>query len=259
MKIVVLTTADPGQRYNAHIAALKMLGVDLICISLDGAGLKITKLKRHFGIMVKRGPVSYFEWMKMKRAAAPLRKEVSLRIRSKLGQIANAPIKMHATFSGFSDEAANFIVREKPTFVLQAGVGLVPGDFIKKVPHILNIHPGILPGIRGVEPIFWAHYYGKEDWLGSTLHIIDAHIDKGTPLLRRRFSYVPGMHYADSVVRQIQVEQELLAQFFTSPCVSLHPRDEGGCEKSVYRSVWSREQYHELEQAGWWRARELGT
>lgn len=160
-------------------------------------------------------------------------------------------------FAGLSTNLLRFIDREKPALLFQFGVGLLPRWFIDRAPPILNVHPGILPGIRGTDPVFWAHYYGKEAWLGSTIHVIDAGIDTGPPLLRKRFRTEKHRHYAHSVVRQLRSEQDLLRSFVANVPNRLESIDDGGEASSIYRGLWSREDYQRLEAAGWWGAERL--
>jgi folate-dependent phosphoribosylglycinamide formyltransferase PurN len=195
----------------------------------------------------------------MRRGAAPERAIVHGILEKELegNSFLTEEIPIRRTFGGLSSELLRFIDAEKPTFLFQLGAGILPGRFIERTAPILNLHPGILPGIRGVEPLFWAHYYGKAEWFGTTLHYIDAGIDTGAPLIRKRFAPQKNEHYAFSVKRQIFVEQDLLRSFVSAYPHNVSALDEGGCEGSVYRTAWAKEHYHALEAANWWNAAPL--
>lgn len=70
-----------------------------------------------------------------------------------------------------------------PDIIIQAGAGLLKTEIIN-IPKIgvLNIHHGIAPLIRGMDSIYWAKWEQKKEWLGATIHFIDAGIDTGKVL-----------------------------------------------------------------------------
>jgi methionyl-tRNA formyltransferase len=47
---------------------------------------------------------------------------------------------------------------------------------------VLNMHTGISPRYRGSDTIFWALHNAEPEWVGVTVHILDAGIDSG-PIL----------------------------------------------------------------------------
>ena len=55
----------------------------------------------------------------------------------------------------------------------------------------LNVHTGILPGYRGVKPIFWMQLR-REPELGVTVHIMNERIDTGRIVVQRRWKRRPG-------------------------------------------------------------------
>lgn len=54
---------------------------------------------------------------------------------------------------------------------------------------IINVHPGLLPEIRGNNPYVWAILEGKAQ--GVTVHFIDKGVDTGPILLKRVLNNVP--------------------------------------------------------------------
>jgi hypothetical protein len=71
----------------------------------------------------------------------------------------------------------------RPDILIQAGAGILRSE-IFSIPTVcaLNLHHGIAPRIRGVNSIYWGLYENREDWIGSTVHRIDAGIDTGRVL-----------------------------------------------------------------------------
>lgn len=73
---------------------------------------------------------------------------------------------------------------------LQPEVIAVFGTLVLKPPvirtasrAILNMHTGLSPRYRGTDTAFWPLYNGEPEWVGVTVHVLDAGIDSG-PILR---------------------------------------------------------------------------
>ena len=257
---MALTGSEPGLRYSAHLKVLAGLGLDLVCIEISGWGCTAEKIIRQCAILRRRGVTGYLRWRRKNQSGKNCREEVGRYLEQCFGDEDGVKFQpaIRRSFSGFSGAAVKFIEKEKPDLLFQLGVGLIPGHFIKRVPTILNLHPGILPGIRGLDPLFWAHYYGREEWVGSTLHIVEEKIDAGPPLLRRRFAPSKGRHYAESVRKQVYEEGALIRDFFSNYPAGYEKYDMGGGSSSIYRGLWSEEQYKKLRAVNWWAAEELG-
>jgi folate-dependent phosphoribosylglycinamide formyltransferase PurN len=71
----------------------------------------------------------------------------------------------------------------RPAILIQAGVGILrPCVFHIPALGTLNLHHGIAPLIRGMESIYWGLWERRPEWIGSTVHFIDAGIDTGRVL-----------------------------------------------------------------------------
>ncbi|MGA2716257.1 MAG: formyl transferase [Bryobacteraceae bacterium] len=80
-------------------------------------------------------------------------------------------------------EAVEAIGGFKPEVLLHCGAGILePQIFTLPQVACLNVHPGIAPLIRGVAPINWALWENRPEWIGATVHRIDAGIDTGEVL-----------------------------------------------------------------------------
>lgn len=110
-----------------------------------------------------------------------------------------------------------FCIREHDTVlnVLDCDFGVILGARILKQhtidqfpKGILNIHPGILPGNRGLDNLKHAILKGLP--IGVTAHFIDSHIDMGHIVAKTFIPVYPDESIRDLYNRQRNAEQELL-------------------------------------------------
>ncbi|NKE43719.1 hypothetical protein HB662_02950 [Roseomonas frigidaquae] len=82
-----------------------------------------------------------------------------------------------------ADGGAATLLAFKPDIVISARFSLIfPQRVIDAVPRgIVNVHPGALPGYRGLFAPFWQVLRGERE-LGCTVHMVDRGIDTG-PIL----------------------------------------------------------------------------
>jgi methionyl-tRNA formyltransferase len=75
------------------------------------------------------------------------------------------------------------ISRLEPDVVIQHAVGILRRQ-VFEIASIgtLNLHPGIAPLLKGLDPIRWALWERRPEWLGATVHYIDEGIDTGPVL-----------------------------------------------------------------------------
>lgn len=121
----------------------------------------------------------------------------------------------------------------------------VSGGILK--PHIfslarlaaLNIHHGRAPLIRGMWSIPWGLVEGRRDWIGATVHVIDAGIDTGTILWRGITQLAPGDTQADLFFRSHLEAVDALAAILTEYASGTDPRPWpiAPGEVSTYRSA----------------------
>ena len=71
--------------------------------------------------------------------------------------------------------------------------GIVKEELINSVRiGTINAHPGILPYYRGLDPSLWAIFNGDNDKIGSTLHWVDAGIDTGRIIAKKKYDFQGG-------------------------------------------------------------------
>lgn len=95
-----------------------------------------------------------------------------------------------------------------------SGIGIILGARILKkktinqYDKILNIHPGILPGNRGLDNLKWALALGLP--IGVTAHWIDERIDMGKIIKKETIKIYKHDTIKDLYIRQRNLEQKVL-------------------------------------------------
>ncbi len=85
---------------------------------------------------------------------------------------------------------------------------VLSADFVRRFEgRLLNIHPSLLPRFRGLHPQRQALEAGVAT-SGCTVHLVDAGVDTGTPLLQRSVDVLPGDTEA-SLSERILAEEHL--------------------------------------------------
>lgn len=103
-------------------------------------------------------------------------------------------IPFHRSHDVMSPETLAFIAAQNPDVVVTHFHQIVRKALIT-VPRlgVVNVHPGVLPEFRGIQPYFWELMEGFGTG-GTTLHLIeDESIDTGRILSQARFPLTPGM------------------------------------------------------------------
>ncbi len=94
--------------------------------------------------------------------------------------------------------------------VLIAGAGLIP-----PAPNVINVHPGYLPEVRGLDALKWAIYKGLP--IGVSSHIIDDEPDMGYLIERRVVPIYHGDCFFTLAMRVYDYEMDLLVKCATQP------------------------------------------
>ncbi|MFI5401741.1 MAG: formyltransferase family protein [Planctomycetota bacterium] len=93
-----------------------------------------------------------------------------------------------------SEEALGFVRAQSPDVVVTCFHQIVKRPLLD-LPRkgVVNIHPGLLPEFRGIQPYFW-ELCERHGSAGATLHLIeDETIDTGRVLARTEYATWPGM------------------------------------------------------------------
>lgn len=155
------------------------------------------------------------------------------------------------TVNGRDAEAA--IRSCDPDVVIQIGAGILkPNIFRLGRIGTLNVHHGYLPVIRGADSILWALYHGRREWIGVSVHMIDAGIDTGPILARHHFATDFGVHPGElygsaSVVGGELLVEQLHALAGGNPPQFIHDAREG-----EYRSFFPGASFACLKKNNWY-------
>ena len=82
----------------------------------------------------------------------------------------------------FSKESRQTLKSRDLDYIINGGAGLFDEHYLSlALKCFLNVHPGLLPDFRGLDPVLWALYEKKP--IGVTIHQIDNGIDTGDVLI----------------------------------------------------------------------------
>ncbi|MCP5020829.1 MAG: hypothetical protein GY930_03540 [bacterium] len=110
-----------------------------------------------------------------------------------------------------SPEALAFVREFAPDVIVSLCHQILKEPLISLAPlGIVNVHPGLLPDFRGIQPYFWELSEGSKR-AGATLHLIeDESVDTGGVLARTSYPTTPGMSVQLNYYLTIQCAARLL-------------------------------------------------
>jgi phosphoribosylglycinamide formyltransferase 1 len=86
------------------------------------------------------------------------------------------------------EETVRLLDSLRPTAVVLQGTRIVAASVLDSLTcPVINMHAGITPRYRGVHGGYWALVEGHPEWVGSTVHLVDAGIDTGQVLAQVTF------------------------------------------------------------------------
>jgi methionyl-tRNA formyltransferase len=97
-------------------------------------------------------------------------------------------LPFHTTAHVLSAETVDFIRRQQPDLIITLVHQILKAPLLG-LPRlgIINIHPGLLPQFKGIQPYFWELSEGSPE-AGATLHLIeDIGIDTGRILAQKSY------------------------------------------------------------------------
>lgn len=99
----------------------------------------------------------------------------------------------------------------KPDLILVYGTGLIGSQLISRFPgKIINLHLGLSPYYRGAGTNFWPLVNREPEYVGATVHYLDAGIDAGPIIAQVRPMIESGDGPHDIGNKAIEVGVELL-------------------------------------------------
>ena len=129
-----------------------------------------------------------------------------------------------------SVEAQSLLQDYGVNFGIIAGARILSHNVVKLVEKgILNLHPGLLPDIRGLDSILWS--IEKNYPLGVTAHLINEQIDSGVILNREKINISIDDNLESLYEKIYQLQLYLLPRilnlFFTNNCSMLEVKKNG--------------------------------
>ena len=120
-------------------------------------------------------------------------------------------IPFHRSENVMSEETLAFAREFAPDVIVSLCHQILKEPLISLAPlGIVNVHPGLLPDFRGIQPYFWELSEGSMR-AGATLHLIeDERVDAGGVLARTSYATTPGMSVQLNYYLTIQSAARLL-------------------------------------------------
>ncbi len=123
----------------------------------------------------------------------------------------------HVTDDVMSDDTLAFIRRRQPDLCVSLFHQIIRERLIA-IPRlgIVNVHPGILPDFKGIQPYFWELSEGSPR-AGATIHLVeDEGVDTGRILGATSFPVVPGSSVLLNYRLTVQAAAALLPRCATT-------------------------------------------
>jgi len=150
-----------------------------------------------------------------------------------------------------SEETLAFLRAQEPDVVVTMVHQILKRPLIE-IPRlgVVNLHPGVLPDFRGIQPYFWALSEGAAR-AGATLHFIeDETIDTGGVLAQASYATWPGLSVQLNYYLTSQVTAQLLPRCLEALGAGrLQPRPQDPDAGAYYRWPDSAA-YDRLEERG---------
>ena len=141
------------------------------------------------------------------------------------------------------EESLNLIKKSQTDYLIIAGCGAIIKDNILSLSCPINIHPGLLPQFRGLDPVLWA--IDKKEPLGATVHIMDEGIDTGDILLSKPMPPQSPKSVLEARLQVLRWGGKLLAEFLKSP--EKYPPQKQDESKAGYYSAYPADKLDVLE------------
>lgn len=147
-----------------------------------------------------------------------------------------------------SAEALRAIQDIKTKYLVIAGCGAIIRDNILSLATPLNIHPGVLPYFRGLDPVLWSVEKGKP--VGATVHVMDSGIDTGPILISKALPRSDVKEKSKTILELrlacMRWGGKLLAEFLKNP--EAYPKIIQNESEASYFSAYPEDQKPGLEK-----------
>ncbi len=108
-----------------------------------------------------------------------------------------------------SKEAINFIKENPVDLYIVSGARILSKEVIESCGgKVLNIHPGFLPDVRGLDTFLWSIFYKRP--LGVTAHFITPKIDSGLLIYKEKLPIYKDDTALDITLRLLEYQADIL-------------------------------------------------
>lgn len=115
----------------------------------------------------------------------------------------------YKVFPHESSEATGHIKRYPVDLFIISGARILPNKLIEESGRkILNIHPGLLPEVRGIDTLLWSIYHNVP--IGITAHFISSRIDSGTFIYKEKLRLYKTDALIDVSLRLLEKQPDIL-------------------------------------------------
>ncbi|HXS38210.1 MAG TPA: formyltransferase family protein [Flavipsychrobacter sp.] len=262
MNIVIFTSTSRSVvgKYITH--ELKKVFPDSSIVAIDTSALpaKMEYLRFQFKRYKKRGIKGFINTLKERKDKVICLTDWRAHFTEAFEKLINnnsipdyTPDHIVSSTNGKKTEA--LLKKLKPDIIIQNGAGDLLKPNIFNIPSIMsvNMHHGVAPKLRGASSIFWGVYYGRKDWVGVTVHKIDAGIDTGPVLKRAEVAFEYGEHpaklFAEATITGTRLLLEALHDIEkNNNNISFLPTKN---EESKYKSFYKPKHYFALQKNNW--------
>jgi len=99
-----------------------------------------------------------------------------------------------------SKKTINILKKRRISLGVIAGARIISESVIRATTRgILNLHPGLIPQVRGMDALKWAILENKP--LGVTAHLIDKRVDAGRVVLKKKIAVYEDDTFVDLALR----------------------------------------------------------
>jgi folate-dependent phosphoribosylglycinamide formyltransferase PurN len=185
--LVLLTGEGPEHRYvTAKLAAAFPVSLRAIILASSPAMSMSARWRRYRRRYTRRQIISRI----MARSYAKItgrsrRRAAGTRVLFPEGDTGVMPRKdlLHVVDSHNGQACLTLLDRIAPELIAVYGTGVIREGVIRAARRaIFNLHTGLSPRYRGADSVFWALHNGEPEWIGATIHLLNAHLDAG-PIL----------------------------------------------------------------------------
>lgn len=108
-----------------------------------------------------------------------------------------------------SKEAIDFIKKNPVDLYVISGARILSKEVLQACEgRVINIHPGFLPDVRGLDTFLWSIYYKKP--LGISAHFITPRLDSGFLIYKEKLSILKDDTPFDVTLRLLEYQTDIL-------------------------------------------------